>query len=266
MLLAGCGNPGGGSPPPIDPINPIATLDPCFLDPMSLECECKAQAKPDIVSVVPPPAQADYDYPTIGPKQQVLYTSGSGYYGYRPGCNRFVVDLGFAPVTYGAAEPDRPDPIYWNAGAWDLPSSSVNEPEFGGPLSSVGDPHDSSRVNSGSTSVPNNPVDCALYNEDVTLYMREFHFSGPPPGFLMPGPWNQVYTERSHGTWVNGACTQTCDSSSTKCKGASAYPLRYPNADIQQPTREYRFSIGTSLRTSWQETSVVLWEVDPQAG
>jgi hypothetical protein len=193
---------------------------------------------------------------------QLLFPSGSGYYGYRP-CGGFVVDLVVDPRSH-IHDPNGNDSIAWNAGAWDLPSSGQNDHPVPAlergvnnqPLVGYGDANVDDAP-SGSHSVPTNANDCARYHEYVNIYSATLH-SGPIP-FLIH--WTQFYSRSQVGSWTpDGKCILECVASSNGNTCLPPNSIFFPDADQNAPSTEYRFVIGTRLRTSWQGTGLILWE------
>lgn len=215
----------------------------------------------------------DPDYIPGVETKQLLFPSGSGYYGYRP-CKGFVVDLVVYPRSYNSS-PDAHDGIAWNAGAWDLPSSSQNEAEFPALVRGVnnlpevgyGDAN-LQDLPSGSTSVPTNADDCNRYTELVRIYSATFSNLLLPK--LFPLHWTQTYYRQQAGSWLfnpvggGGSCSLQCVSSFPESSCAPPTSISFPDADQNEPAIAYRFVIGTLLRTSWQQTGLVLWEQPAQ--
>lgn len=251
------------SGPPADSCN----ANPATCAPTISIDECASfRTLPDMSIAARADGSWDPDYIPAGTMpefKQLLFPSGSGYYGYRP-CKGFVVDLLVLPRSYNS-DPTAHDSIAWNAGAWDLPSSSQNEATFpplvrgvvNQPQVGYGDANLQDEP-SGSTSVPTNPNDCARYHENVAIYSATVP-SGPFPFLFLS--WTQIYNRRQVGSWTGSSCALQCESSSPEpnCEPPSS-SINYPNADVNAPSIAYRFVIGTLLRTSWQQTGLVLWE------
>jgi hypothetical protein len=170
---------------------------------------------------------------TYDPDAPVLHSAANGGYGYRGGCNAYIVDIQLAWNSNTGTGEGQPALTWWG-GAVNLPSATV-----GFYVDTAG----------AHPEVPANPTDCAHHVEQVTMYEAD-----------VGGAFSFVYGESHQGQWVNGACKLNI----TSLTGAPKPEMTYPAEGA--PNRVYRFAVQTQLRTSFQQTGLWFWEVQNFGG
>jgi hypothetical protein len=157
----------------------------------------------------------------------------------------------------------RVDPLFWAAGSYDLPSSTnLGNQAY---LSGVKGLHTTT-----TSSIPAMKEDCNQFVEKVTLYAfdnttkdtfkplytRTAKGSWNPGGANGEGPHCDVVAPDDNGFNYSGTFSDFCDANGNS-KVDNPPVLCYPT----KSSRIYRFQIQTTGRTSFQDTSLVVYTV-----